>query len=247
VWSQAFPPAERDESLQGSLSATGIGTVGDSPYVSPMDEFAETLAGGLKSGEANLRKILGSGGSSPEVNGWRLTYHVFDYNLDFFEIGALDDEAFKLTDAKVRLAERAAAAMGGLWGNHAYEAAYIMTYVDEDGDQLIGDRTYTLRLSPTPPVKAFWSLTMYDVPNFYLVENEIDRYSIGDRTPGIIYDSDGAMTITISHTKPEDPGALANWLPAPKGPFRPVMRMYEPESSVLDLTYVVPAIAREDS
>ena len=165
--------------------------------------------------------------------------HVFDYNLDYFEVGALDDPRFKITDPTVRIVERAAAAMGGLWGNHAYEAVYIMTYHDDHGDQLTGEHTYTLRLDPPPPVSAFWSLTMYDVPNFFLVDNEIDRYSIGDRTPGVIYDDDGSLTITISHNRPAE---TANWLPAPSGPFRPVLRMYEPAPSVLDQTYTVPPI-----
>ena len=172
-----------------------------------------------------------------------MTLHVFDYNLDFFEVGALDEDRFKLTDPTVRLVERAGAAMGGLWGNHAYEAAYVMTYVDDRGDQLEGDRSYTLRLDPPPPVGAFWSLTMYDLPNFYLVKNEIGRYSVGDRTPGIVYAADGSLTITLSRAKPAD-DAVANLLPAPDGPFRPVLRMYEPGSSVLDGTYTLPAIVR---
>jgi hypothetical protein len=134
--------------------------------------------------------------------------------------------------------------MAGLWGNHAYEAVYIMTYHDDRGEQLRGVRTYTLRLDPPPPVGAFWSLTMYDTPNFYLIENELDRYSIGDRTPGIIYGADRSLTITISHTKPMDPLAAANWLPAPAGDFRPVLRMYEPTRAVLDGSYVVPPITR---
>lgn len=121
-----------------------------------------------------------------------------------------------------------------------------MTYVDDHGEQLTGARTYTLRLDPPPPVGAFWSLTMYSVPDFYLVDNPIARYSLGDRTPGIVHDEDGALTITISHTRPEDDVAAANWLPAPEGAFRPVMRMYEPDPAVLDGSYVVPSLTRVD-
>ena len=123
-------------------------------------------------------------GQSPEQNGWKLTYHVFDYNLDFFEIGALDDERWKLADGPARYVERALAARGGLWGNHGYEAAYAMVYDDGDGEQLDGRHRYELRFDTAPPVGAFWSVTMYDLPDFYLVANPIDRYSIGDRTPG---------------------------------------------------------------
>ncbi|WP_280451837.1 DUF1254 domain-containing protein [Nocardia cyriacigeorgica] len=241
LWSQAFPPAPRDRELQRSLGPPGISEVGRSPYIDADTETADALRAGSKTGSVAIDAEL-THGSTPEVNGWKLALHAFDYNLDYFEVGALDDPRFK-TSPQRRIIERAASAKGGLWGNHAYEAAYIVTYVDNQGEQLTGGRTYTLRLDPTPPVGAFWSITMYSVPDFYLVDNPIARYSIGDRTPGIVYD-DGALTITISHTPPSDPTALANWLPAPAGDFRPVLRMYEPSVEVLDQTYVVAAITR---
>jgi hypothetical protein len=243
VWSQQFPPAPRDRPLQDSLASTGIAVEGASPYVSIPLSDAARLVGDMAAAKDALHTVL-THGSSPEVDGWKLTFHAFDYNLDYFEIGALDDERFKMSDPELRIAERAGAALGGLWGNHPYEAAYIMTYVDDHGDQLSGARTYTLRLAPEPPVSAFWSLTMYSVPDFYLVENPIARYSIGDRTPGLVRDEDGALTITISHERPVDATAAANWLPAPSGEFRPVMRMYEPDPAVLERRYTVPAITR---
>jgi hypothetical protein len=243
VWSQQFPPAPRDQPLQDSLAPTGIAATGPSPYASISLSEAARLVGDLDAARETLHTAL-THGSSPEANGWKLTFHAFDYNLDYFEVGALDDPEFKMTDPKLRIVERAAAALGGLWGNHPYEAAYIVTYVDDQGEQLTGSRTYTLRLDPPPPVSAFWSLTMYSVPDFYLVENPIGRYSLGDRTPGLVRDEDGALTITISRERPEDDSAAANWLPAPSGDFRPVMRMYEPDPAVLDRRYTVPAITR---
>lgn len=54
----------------------------------------------------------------------------------------------------------------------------------------------------TITVRGFWSLAMYDVPHFFLVANEINRYSIGDRTPGLVHANDGSVTITISHSRP---------------------------------------------
>ena len=59
-----------------------------------------------------------------------------------------------------------------------------MIWVDGEGEPLTGERSYTIRFEQPPPVDAFWSITMYDVPEFFLVANPIDRYSIGDRTPG---------------------------------------------------------------
>ena len=243
LWSQAFPGAARDRPLQSSLTPLGLNDL-DHQITDSTGEIADALTTGYAQGQAVLQKVLTSGGSSPVVNGWKQTFHVFDYNLDFYQVGALDDPRFKITDPKVRIVERAASAAGGLWGNHAYEAAYIMTYVDDQGEQLTGSRTYTLHLSPTPPVGAFWSLTMYDVPNFYMVDNPIDRYSVGDRTPGIVHEDDGSLIITISHTEPTTPTARANWLPAPAGDFRPVLRMYEPHPAVLDGSYETPAIMR---
>ena len=243
LWSQEFPPAPRDLELQASLAPTGI-TDPTSPYASLDAETAAQLVAGVQQGKAFLEGILKSGGGGGTQNGWNLTYHVFDYNLDYFEVGTLDDPAFTITDPQVRIGTRAAAALGGLWGNHGYEAAYIMSYVDGDGQQLTGAHTYTLRLDPTPPVGAFWSLTMYDVPDFFLVDNPIDRYSIGDRTPGLVVADDGSVTITLSRDEPADPTARANWLPTPAGDFRPILRMYEPDPSVLEGKYVVPAFVR---
>ncbi|ROP66019.1 hypothetical protein EDF55_0465 [Curtobacterium sp. ZW137] len=240
VWSQQFPPAARDLELQRSFGPAGI-TAPSSSYLDLPEATTESLADGIAAGHAALEHALSSG-ASPQVNGWKLTLHAFDYNLDFFEVGALDDERFEIADPELRIVERAAAALGGLWGNHAYEAAYIMTYVDDHDEQLTGSRTYALRLDPTPPVGAFWSLTMYSVPDYFLVANPIDRYSVGDRTPGLVRDEDGALTITISHEPPADPNA--NWLPSPAGDFRPILRMYEPDDAVLDGEWTAPPIVR---
>jgi hypothetical protein len=73
--------------------------------------------------------------------------------------------------------------------------------------------TYTIRFSPDPPVGAFWSITLYDIPNYYMVANAIDRYPIDDRTPGIRRSEDNALTITVTATEPQDRTARANWLP----------------------------------
>lgn len=238
AWSRAFPPAERDRARQQALAPLGM--TGDVPVGELDPGLQAALRTGHDAGKALVRSTQTSG-HSPVVNGWHLTLHAFDYNADFFEVGALDDPAFVIDDPRLRVVERAAAALGGLWGNHAYEAAYVMTYVDEHGEPLTGDRAYALTLSPPPPVEGFWSVTMYDVPDFFLVANEIGRYSMGDRTPGLVTDADGGVTITMSHARPAD---AANWLPAPAGEFRPVLRMYVPGPAVLDGTYRLPPVVR---
>ncbi|MFE1593750.1 DUF1254 domain-containing protein [Nocardia sp. NPDC058705] len=239
IWSQAFPPAPRDHALQDSYKGLGIDQPGPSPYTQP----DAALSAGIEAGKKKLEYLLTHTAGAP-VNGWQVNLHIFDYNLDYFQVGTIDSPQYKITDPEQRIADRAIAARAGLWGNNAYEAAYFPVYVDDQGQRLDGANTYTLRLDPTPPVGAFWSLTMYSVPDFYLVDNPIDRYSLGDRTPGIVYADDGSLTITISHTAPTDPTARANWLPSPAGEFRPLMRMNQPEAAVLDLSYVLPPIIK---
>ena len=244
AWMRVFPPAARDLPYARRFEPLGL-LMADSPYGDPDPVLAGALRDGLAAGRERVERELSSGGA-PQQNGWNLTYHVFDYNLDFFEVGALDDPRWKLADDPERYLRRAAAARGGLWGNHGYEAAYAMVYVDGDGDPLDGGHRYTLRFAVPPPCRAFWSVTMYDLPDFYLVENPIDRYSIGDRTPGLHQADDGSLTIVIQRDAPGDPDERANWLPTPTGRFRPILRMYGPDDAVFDGRFTLPPITRAD-
>ena len=73
----------------------------------------------------------------------------------------------------------------------------------------------------------------------YLVENEIDRWSISDRTPGLIYDDDGSLTIHVSAQRPAE---TANWLPVPDGPYLLGMRVYEGEAQVIACDWFPPSL-----
>jgi len=243
AWMQVFPPARRDLDYQARFEPLGLFRQ-DSPYADPDPALLSALREGLAHGKEMLEQAL-THSPSPKQNGWNLTYHVFDYNLDFFEVGALDDPKWKAqTDPRQRYLLRAGAARGGLWGNHGYEAAYAMVYQDADGAQLNGGSRYQLRFSQTPPVGAFWSVTMYDTPDFFLVANPIGRYSVGDRTPGLHIADDGSLTIYMQRDKPQSPGQRANWLPAPDGDFRPILRMYEPDEAIFDGRYQLPPITK---
>ncbi|WP_348786698.1 DUF1254 domain-containing protein [Leifsonia sp. NPDC080035] len=240
VWSQAFPPAEHDRVALASYEELGL--TGPVPIADQPDTVKAALEAGYAVGKEALEASLRTG--VPLTDGWQVNLHAFDYNTDFLGIGTIDSPEWRMADPKTRYAHRAAAALGGLWGNHAYEAAYVATYVDADGDALSGEHVYRLRLQPTPPVDAFWSITMYDLPHYYLVANPIGRYSLGDRTRGIVYDDDGGLTITMSATRPTDERAAANWLPTPDGAFRPLLRMYVPRADVLTGAYRLAAIEK---
>jgi len=94
-----------------------------------------------------------------------------------------------------------------------------------------------------PPVDAFWSVTMYRRDAYPLVANALNRYSIGDRTPSLVFGADGSLTLRISHEPPGDSGS--NWLPAPEGPFHLMMRLYVPRPEVLDGSWVPPPVERD--
>lgn len=128
------------------------------------------------------------------------------------------------------------------------EAHYPMAWADAQGQPLTGARRYTLHFAPgqLPPVDAFWSLTMYRRSDFFLVENPIGRYAIGDRTPGLQRGPDGSLTLHIQHEAPQEAQALANWLPAPAEGFYLCLRAYLPRPDMLDGRYRLPGVKALD-
>ena len=238
----AFPPPADDKAFVALAERFGA-TAAESPYVDPDPGLAEVLVAGQEAGQARIEELAKGSGDAP--GGWTSAMHLFDYNLDRLGPGTIDSPEWKIPDLTKAYATRAAAARLGLWGNHGYEAAYALIHQDSGGDTLNGAHTYEVTFNPPPPVDAFWSLTMYDTPDYHLVANPIDRYSIGDRTPGLAYGDDGSVTIYLQTEAPAG-DKRANWLPAPAGDFRPILRMYQAGPSVLDGTYPLPPIRRTD-
>ena len=137
---------------------------------------------------------------------------------------------------------RMAAAVLGIFGNSAEEAMYPFSGTDSSGAALTGEDNYTYRFAPgqPPPVNAFWSLTMYEMPASLLVDNPIDRYLINSpMLDGLIKDSDGGITLYIQHDSP-GPDREPNWLPAPAGPFALALRLYWPKQEALDGRWQAP-------
>ena len=132
---------------------------------------------------------------------------------------------------------RAAVAASGWGANVPAEAVYAHSEYD-------GTHRYLLHFPAggLPPVDAFWSVTMYG-PDRFFIANPINRYAIGDRTPGLQYGRDGSLDIYMQRDSP--PGHESNWLPAPAGPFSLTMRLYLPKRSVLAGRYEYPSVEIE--
>jgi hypothetical protein len=138
---------------------------------------------------------------------------------------------------------RAFAAMMGLYGNDAIEAYYPFGHSDAGGDPLDGSKhDYVMRFEKDemPQVEAFWSMTMYSLPDQLMVANPIHRYSIGDRSK-LEYGEDGSLTIYVQRASPGREKE-SNWLPAPNRPFSLQFRMYLPKPEALDPLYLPPPV-----
>ena len=143
---------------------------------------------------------------------------------------------------------RAQVAVGGLAALTLVEATYLRPIYSDGGFLWPSEKPWVLRFEKDnlPPVDAFWSLTAYERTDggaFYFFNNPINRYAIGDRTPGLNFGADGSLEIYIQRS---DPGGAksSNWLPAP--PSKPMalsMRLYLPKTQVLDGLYTMPALA----
>ncbi len=142
--------------------------------------------------------------------------------------------------------DRALGTYAGIFGNWGSISMYFSMSKDDQGELFDGGKSsYVLNMSKDqlPPVKFFWSLTMYSLPHRFLVANPLDRYAIGNATPGIKWGDDGSLKIYISK---ESPGKdkESNWLPSTDGPFWMVLRTYGPKESVVNHTWQKPVVSR---
>jgi hypothetical protein len=142
---------------------------------------------------------------------------------------------------------RMAAAVLGIFGNSKAEAMYPLYLVDATKQKLdASTNRYTLRFAPgqLPPVNAFWSLTMYELPQSLLVANPINRYLLNSpMLPQFVRDADGGLTFYVQKDSPGK-DKEANWLPAPDGPFWAVLRLYWPKSEAMDGKWSAPPLTR---
>jgi hypothetical protein len=142
--------------------------------------------------------------------------------------------------------DRALGVMMGIFGNVKAQSVYYPVAKDDQGVLLDGSKySYSVRFTADgiPPVKYFWSWTMYKLPQRWLVDNSIDRYNIGSATPGLETADDGSITIYFQTESPGK-GRESNWLPTPNGPFWPVLRTYGPGKAIRKGTWKVPTIKR---
>jgi len=139
--------------------------------------------------------------------------------------------------------KRAIVTQLGLGANLPEDAIYPLNLADDTGKPLDGAGNYVLHFDKgqTPPVNAFWSVTLYD-PQGFQVANPLNRFAVSSWMP-FKYRPDGSLDLYFQN---ESPGAdkEANWLPAPKGPYNLTMRLYAPKGQALTGKWNPPPVTR---
>ncbi|MFF7358957.1 DUF1254 domain-containing protein [Streptomyces filipinensis] len=219
------PPPSHHALLLQQFAQIGVGPgldVEDQP-----DVVKRSLARAAAVGVPMLRQQILSGDWAHLVHGWRYPPPQMGRFGDDFLKGAADQ------------------ALIGVAANDPAEAVYLLNFDDADGNKLTSGGRYELHFpgDALPPVDAFWSLTAYG-EDMDLIPNPADRYSVGNRSPGLLRDPDGGLTM---HLQRESPGQEleANWLPtAEEGTWFVALRMYRPRPEVIDATWECPPLTR---
>lgn len=220
------PPSPEDAPLLAKMATIGIEPC--KPFdISKLDVDIQTALktlpqDGLKAIEAN-RNSLGK-----LINGWVVSKDLGRYGTNYMK--------------------RAVVAAFGWPANLQEDAVYPYAEVDSAGEKLVGTNKYTLTFpkGSTPPVEGFWSITMYMIDGgWWFVPNALNKFTVSPRDH-LKPNPDGSITL---YFQAESPGKAkeSNWLPAPKGEFIPMMRMYGPSTknpSILDGTWEPPPIVK---
>ncbi len=221
------PPAPADAPMVARMATLGI--VPGQPF--DMGKLDPAVQAALKAlPKTALEKIEASKTKSMGalVDGWVISKGLGVYGTDYMK--------------------RAVVAAFGWPANLEKDAVYPYTEVDGEGQKLTGASKYTLTFpkGQTPPVNGFWSITMYEIDQgWWFVPNPLNKFTVSQRD-GLKSNADGSVTLYFQN---ESPGKdkEANWLPAPKGPFIPMLRMYWPKEnppSILNGTWKVPRIVK---
>ncbi|UCE63448.1 MAG: DUF1254 domain-containing protein [Nitrospirota bacterium] len=213
------PPDEIDGPIITLFQDIEVGPGRDVSRLSPA--MGDGMQRAAMRGLQILRAANESNYGAKLVNGWTYLPH---------SMGRAGKEGDFLLRAAVQ-------SLGGIVANDPEEAVYLVVMVDGNGDRLNGKNRYRLRFAKEnlPVAKAFWSVTMYDMTR-NLTSNDLDRYSLGDRSRGLKYDQDGGLTLYFSHRSPAKEN-MGNWLPAPDDQFYCILRAYLPSQAIVDQTW----------
>ncbi|MGE5374073.1 MAG: DUF1254 domain-containing protein [Bacteroidota bacterium] len=220
------PPTAEDTEMVAQLGRLGIFPGQDFDIAKLDPAVAQALVKAPKTAQARIlgwqREGVAAGDWRIE-NGWILTTKTGPYGTDYIQ--------------------RALIAFIGLYANLAQDSVYPVSNGPDVGLKYSGANNYVMHFSKgeMPPVKGFWSLTMYNAQYFF-VDNALNRYNLSSRNK-FKTNADGSVDLYIQHNSPGK-AKESNWLPAPAHQFILIMRMYWPKEAMLDGTYKLPPIKK---
>jgi hypothetical protein len=219
---KANPPAADDAPMVERMAKIGLVPGQDYDVAKLEPAIAKALEGVPKEAFEKIMAHFKDAGVNE--NGWVYTTQAGTYGTDYLQ--------------------RALVTAIGLGANRPQDAIYPTSEVDADGKPYDGAKRYVMHFDKgqLPPAEAFWSLTMYDA-EFFFYANPLNRYTLSSRS-ALKRNKDGSVDLYIQH---ESPGKAeeSNWLPAPEGPFKLMLRLYWPrekDPSILDNSWKIPPV-----
>jgi hypothetical protein len=218
------PPAEADAPMVAKMAKIGLAPGRDFDAAKLDPAIAKAIASAPKPA---VEKIMGHFKDAGTLeNGWTFTTQAGVYKTAYLQ--------------------RAFVTAIGLGANRPQDAIYPTSQADAGGKPYSGANKYVIRFNKgeTPPADGFWSLTMYDA-DYFFVDNPLNRYTVSSRNDFKV-NADGSIDIYIQNEPPAK-DVEANWLPAPKGQFVLMLRLYWPREkapSILDGSWKVPPVTR---
>jgi hypothetical protein len=220
------PPADADAPMIAKMAKVSIVPGQDFDINKAGPEVTKALQSAPKTAQEKIMSQMQVGGSI-NMNGWSFrTKGIGIYGTDYLQ--------------------RAFITAIGLGANRPQDAIYPTSEVDADGKPYDGSNKYVLHFDKglMPPADAFWSLTMYDA-NYFFAGNKLNRYTLSSRNK-FENNPDGSTDLYIQNASPGK-DKEANWLPAPKGKFILMLRLYWPREtppSIIDGSWKPPAVKK---
>jgi len=222
----ANPPREYYAPMLEQFKTIGIGPGLDVEKLDPATKRG--LARAARDGLKLVIQIGDTGGTGPMYNGFSYPPKTMGSAGYFGDL---------ITRAAIQVQK-------GIVSNDSAEATYLITAQDSELSPLDGANKYTVHFPPgkLPDVKAFWSITMYDMTN-NLVANPADRWSISSNLGNYEVAKDGSLTIYVQQASPGKDKEV-NWLPSPAGKFQIVFRLYYPGEEIVAQTWEPPGFVK---
>ena len=227
---------QEEQALMKRFAKIGLGTQDKFDINTFSPQIQKAIKEGVKEGFTEIEAFLAKNATDPLMSAKIFGTRAF-----------LNKSVKENFEFNTLFLPRAAAAHMGLYGNSGDEAIYPTYLADAQGapfDASQNNYTLTFKKGEFPPVKAFWSLTMYDGKTQLLIDNPLNRYLLNSpMMEQFVIAEDGSLTFYIQK---DSPGKKleSNWLPAPDGPFYAVLRLYGPEEKALKGEWVNPQLIK---